>query len=241
MGAVAFESYSSQLPILLKSFRMMNFLLLSMAVSLVIGSPKPASIFRESSSLSGSSAPYDKKASMLKELEDAQLLKELEILVKNLDDDQLDKLEAIMGEDIDEVTEFEMIMAELKEMGMEDEDIADLKQLAQLMHEFLSQVPDLATKLELESDYDLLDNIQLYLLGLPNKLGPLGYIALHHVLEDEGEDGQIVDVVIEPVTPAPVVEKAIEVQDSAPSFRRKRSSPLQQVLRTRRQVKSDGY
>merc|ERR1712202_85650 len=167
-----------------------------------------ASIFRESSSLSGSSAPYDKKAAMLKELEDAQLLKELEILVKNLDDDQLDKLEAIMGKDIDEVTEFEMIMA---------------------------------SKLELESDYDLLDNIQLYLLGLPNKLGPLGYIALHHVLEDEGEDGQIVDVVIEPVTIAPVVEKAIEVQDSAPSFRRKRSSPLQQVPRTRRQVKSDGY
>merc|ERR1712202_17924 len=145
----------------LKSFRMMNFLLLSMTVSLVIGSPKPASIFRESSSLSGSSAPYDKKAAMLKELEDAQLLKELEILVKNLDDD---KLEAIMGKDIDEVTEFEMIMAELKEMGMEDEDIADLKQLAQLMHEFLSQVPDLASKLELESDYFLLDNIQLYLL-----------------------------------------------------------------------------
>merc|ERR1712119_92570 len=225
--------------ILLKSFRMMNFLLLSMVVSLVIGSPKPASIFRESSSLSGSSAPYDKKAAMLKELEDAQLLKELEILVKNLDDDQLDKLEAIMGKDIDEVTEFEMIMAELKEMGMEDEDIADLKQLAQLMHEFLSQVPDLASKLELESD--LLDNIQLYLLGLPNKLGPLGYIALHHVLEDEGEDGQIVDVVIEPVAIAPGVEKAIEVQDSAPSFRRKRSSPLQQVLRTGRQVKSDGY
>ena len=82
-------------------------------------------------------------------------------MVKNLDDDQLDKLEAIMGKDIDEVTEFEMIMAELKEMGMEDEDIADLKQLAQLMHEFLSQVPDLASKLELESDYDLLDNIQV--------------------------------------------------------------------------------
>merc|ERR1712183_1174209 len=149
MGAVAFESYSSRLPNFMKSFRMMNFLLLSMVVSLVIGSPKPASIFRESSSLSGSSAPYDKKAAMLKELEDAQLLKELE------------KLEAIMGKDIDEVTEFEMIMAELKEMGMEDEDIADLKQLAQLMHEFLSQVPDLASKLELESDYDLLDNIQL--------------------------------------------------------------------------------
>merc|ERR1712096_331424 len=233
MGAVAFESYCSRLP---NSTEVLQNDELSTAVyGCLLGDwvTQAGQHLQGSSSLSGSSAPYDKKAAMLKELEDAQLLKELEILVKNLDDNQLDKLEAIMGKDIDEVTEFEMIMAELKEMGMEDEDIADLKQLAQLMHEFLSQVPDLATKLELESDYDL--------LGLPNKLGPLGYIALHHVLEDEGEDGQIVDVVIEPVTIAPAVEKAIEVQDSAPSFRRKRSSPLQQVLRTRRQVKSDGY
>ena len=28
---------------------------------------------------------------------------------------------------------------------------------------------------------------QLYLLGLPNKLGPLGFLALHHVLTEEEE------------------------------------------------------
>ncbi|CAN0547140.1 unnamed protein product, partial [Ectocarpus sp. 8 AP-2014] len=104
-------------------------------------------------------------------------------LVKNLDDEQLELLESIMGKDIDEATEFDMIVTELKAMGMEEEDINDLKQLSDLMYEFLIQVPEVATKLELSHDYDLLDNIQLYLLGLPNKLGPLGYIALHHVLE----------------------------------------------------------
>ena len=29
--------------------------------------------------------------------------------------------------------------------------------------------------------------LQLYLLGLPNKLGPLGFLALHHVLTEEEE------------------------------------------------------
>eukprot|EP00092_Neocalanus_flemingeri_P081146 GFUD01101289.1.p1 GENE.GFUD01101289.1~~GFUD01101289.1.p1 ORF type:complete len:148 (-),score=51.15 GFUD01101289.1:321-764(-) len=144
----------------------MKLFLLSMALSfsLVMGKPKQSS-------------------AELKEVEDAQLLKELEMLVSNLDEEQLVKLEAILGKDLDEMTEFDMIVAELKEMGMEDEDIADLKQLAHLMNEFLSQVPELSAKLEFSSEYDLRDNIQLYLLGLPNKLGPLGYFAMHHVLE----------------------------------------------------------
>ena len=30
--------------------------------------------------------------------------------------------------------------------------------------------------------------LQLYLLGLPNKLGPLGFLALHHVLTTEEVD-----------------------------------------------------
>merc|ERR1711970_519531 len=122
------------------------------------------------------------------EMEDAQLLKELEMLIKNLDDDQLEKLEKIMGKDLEEMTEFDMIMNELKEMGMEDSDIANLKQLANLMLEFLAEVPEIADKLDFVDEYDLEDNIQLYLLGLPNKLGPLGYIALHHVLESEFEE-----------------------------------------------------
>eukprot|EP00092_Neocalanus_flemingeri_P095552 GFUD01121573.1.p1 GENE.GFUD01121573.1~~GFUD01121573.1.p1 ORF type:complete len:221 (-),score=49.58 GFUD01121573.1:198-821(-) len=199
-------------------------LFIALSISLVAGKPKSPFLSDD-----------DQKAAMIKELEDVQLLKELEMLLRNLDDDQLDKLEAIMGKDIDEDSEFDMIMSELKEMGMEDEDIADLKKLSHLMDEFLSQVPELATKLEFTSEYDLLDNIQLYLLGLPNKLGPLGYIALHHVLEDDEDgDGQIVDVVVEPIIPT--MEKEIEVQDKVPTYRRKRSSPLTQVLRARREA-----
>merc|ERR1712105_253516 len=104
------------------------------------------------------------------------------------------------------------------------------KHLAGMMHEFLHQIPSLAQKLELKKDYDLLDNIQLYLLGLPNKLGPLGYIALHHVLEDDGEDGKVVDVIVEPV--AAPKEKEVAPEDAAPSYRRKRSV-MDQVKRLR--------
>merc|ERR1712133_77880 len=108
------------------------------------------------------------------------------------------------------------------EMGMDESEVHDLKQLAALMYEFLVQVPEIALKLNLEKEYDLLDNIQLYLLGLPNKIGPLGYIALHNALEDDDEG--IVDVVVEPVisTTAPPTTTDYEVEP-VPSFRRKRS------------------
>merc|ERR1719233_2756091 len=171
------------------------------------------------------------------EVEEAKLRKELENLVKSLDNDQLNLLETILGkgDEDDESTEFDMITAELKEMGMDEEDIEDLKQLAEMMHEFLNHIPELAQKLELKQEYDLLDNVQLYLLGLPNKLGPLGYIALHSVLEeleDAEDDGKILDIKVEPAattttTPAP--------ETTVPTYRKKRSSsPLEQVLRFRR-------
>ena len=97
----------------------------------------------------------------MKDLEDAQMLKELEFLVKNLDDEQLKSLEAIMGKDLDETTEFDMIMQELKEMGMSEDDIEDLQTISELMYDFLVLVPDMEKKLELDDDYDLLDNIQV--------------------------------------------------------------------------------
>merc|ERR1712066_141094 len=129
----------------------------------------------------------------------------------------------------DESKEFDMISAELKEMGMDEEDIEDLRMLAEMMHGFLSQIPALATKLELEKEYDLLDNVQLYLLGLPNKLGPLGYIALHNVLEelDDTTDGEIVDIKVEPVATTTTTTSAPE--PTVPTYRKKRSSPLEQV------------
>merc|ERR1719357_1444405 len=70
----------------------------------------------------------------------------------------------------------------------EVEDIADLKLLGSMMHKFLVQVTDIETRLEMKKPHDLMDHVQLYLLGLPNKLGLLGFLALHHVLTDEEVD-----------------------------------------------------
>jgi len=196
--------------------------------------------FAEGLSLKASKDPEIDNEAFRKELEEAKLLKELEILVKSLDDDQLELLETIMKKDLDEASEFDMITAELKGMGMDENDIEDLKELSELMHEFLNQIPAIAKKLELTHEYDLLDNVQLYLLGLPNKLGPLGYIALHHVLEDDEdeEDDKIVDMIIEPVavrtTTTTTTAPTEPPQTEAQTVRRKRSSPLEQVLRLRR-------
>merc|ERR1739842_57733 len=109
-------------------------------------------------------------------------------------------------------------MGELKEMGMDEDDVEDLKHLAEMMHEFLHQIPSLAQKLELKKDYDLLDNVQLYLLGLPNKLGPLGYIALHSVLEELEEDGKIVDIKVESAAPSTTTPAP---ETTVPTFRKK--------------------
>merc|ERR1712025_985517 len=138
-------------------------------------------------------------------------------------------LETIMGRGHDESTEFDLITAELKDMGMDEEDIEDLKQLSELMYEFLKQIPSLVTKLQLVEEYDLLDNVQLYLLGLPNKLGPLGYVALQYVLEELNDsDGEIVDIKVESLQPSGTTSSAAQ-NTEAPSFRRKRSCPLSRL------------
>ena len=190
-----------------------------------------------------------KKEMLLEELQEAQILKEWEIIVKNLDDEQLDNIEDILAKNLERNREFEMIMLELKAMGMDEQDISDLKQLAEFMHEFLVQIPNLKIKLEIANNNDLLDNIQvliclqifqsvcsfvfqLYLLGLPNKLGPLGYVALHHILDGENEgNGEIVDVVVDTESLLEdeidnYVEKSYDddLEDIAPTFRTKRST-----------------
>jgi len=189
--------------------------------------------------------PFEDKEALINELEHVQLMKELEVLIQSLDDEQLDKLENIINKDLDQASEFDMIVKELKAMGMDDEDIEDLGQLALLMKEFLEKVPMLEEKLGMApGSNELLDNVQLYLLGLPNKLGPLGYISLHHVLDgaDEPEDGDIVDVIIEPasvrkieemeklgkletvtVSSSAIPEQIVDEETIAPLFRRRRS------------------
>ena len=58
-----------------------------------------------------------KKEELLEELQEAQILKEWEIIVKNLDDEQLDNIEDILAKNLERNREFEMIMMELKAMG----------------------------------------------------------------------------------------------------------------------------
>ena len=114
-------------------------------------------------------SPEDKE-SLIEELEHSQMLKELEVLIKNLDDEQLDKLETILADNADDATEFDEIMEELIEMGMDKGDIEDLKQLAALMEEFLIQIPGINKKLEMKSDDDLSDNIQVGLSWVSGSL-----------------------------------------------------------------------
>merc|ERR1711962_660987 len=80
------------------------------------------------------------KVRLVKELEDEELSKEIENLVSNLDDEQLEQLEEILAKDLDEASEFDMLMAELKEMGMDEEDIKDLLELSGMMTKFLNKV-----------------------------------------------------------------------------------------------------
>ena len=106
--------------------------------------------------------PFEDKEALIAELEHVQLMKELEVLIKSLDDEQLDKLENIINKDLDQASEFNMIVKELKAMGMDDEDIEDLGQLALLMKEFLEKVPMLEEKLGMApGSNELLDNVQV--------------------------------------------------------------------------------
>jgi len=131
-------------------------------------------------------------------------------LVGNLDDEQLEKLEAILAKDLDEASEMDMLMAELKELGMDQEDIEDLLELAGMMTKFLQKVPEVEEAVLTDSSsYSLEDNVKLYLLGLPNNLGPLGFFALHSVLQDGDED--IVDVKIGEFEPDTTVESVGDV------------------------------
>jgi len=124
---------------------------------------------------------------------DEELLQELGDLVDNLTPDQLESLEEILDkEDLDDNSEFKMISEELEDLGMDDDDVHDLRVLTKLMYNYLENVPDIAESLEFTAATDLQDHIQLYLLGLPNNLGPLGYITLHKVLEDVDDEPEVV-------------------------------------------------
>merc|ERR1719435_776056 len=66
---------------------------------------------------------------------DEETLAELEALIENLDLDQLEQLQAAIGGGAEgPKTEFEMISEELRAMGLDQDDIEDLKMIAGMMH-----------------------------------------------------------------------------------------------------------
>merc|ERR1711872_925050 len=138
------------------------------------------------------------KLKMTEDIQDADVIKDVEQLIEGLDDATLLKLERILSDELSTEKELDLIKNELAEMGVED--IQDLLDLATLMTDFLHKVPEVEQVVVGEDEYSLEDNVKLYLLGLPNKLGPLGFLALHSVLETDESD--IVDVKIGSFEPA---------------------------------------
>merc|ERR1711922_90246 len=142
-------------------------------------------------------------------------------MIDALSAEELDQLEAILGNPLDEQTELQMIQAELQQLGMDPQDVQDMFDLSEMMKKFLLKIPDVDIKLQLaEDDYSLEDHCKLYLLGLPNKLGPLGFLALHSILESAGE--AIVDVELGSFVADDQVQGPTDVTPLGDLFSRKR-------------------
>merc|ERR1719233_2197336 len=133
-------------------------------------------------------------------------------MIDTLSAEELDQLEAILGKPLDEKTELQMIQAELQQLGMDPQDVQDMFDLSEMMKKFLLKIPD--------DDYSLEDHCKLYLLGLPNKLGPLGFLALHSILESAGE--AIVDVELGSFVADDQVQGPTDVPPLGDLFSRKR-------------------
>merc|ERR1719430_1628839 len=142
-------------------------------------------------------------------------------MIDTLSAEELDQLEEILSKPLDEKTELQMIQAELQQLGMDPQDVQDMFDLSEMMKKFLLKIPDVDTKLQLDDDeYSLEDHCKLYLLSLPNKLGPLGFLALHSILESAGE--AIVDVELGSFVADDQVQGPTDVTPLGDLFSRKR-------------------
>merc|ERR1712002_1433180 len=130
--------------------------------------------------------------------DEAEAIQDIEELIDGLSDEQLTSLEEILTGDLTPEKELELIISELTNMGMDETDIKDMLELAEMMTDFLKKVPDVEKVVVGEEDYSIADNVKLYLLGLPNKLGPLGFVGLHSVLNENIEEDD---------APAPVADE----------------------------------
>merc|ERR1712183_104796 len=163
----------------------------------------------------------EEKTKLMNEMMEADIQKEIEEMIDTLSAEELDQLEEILSKPLDEKAELQMIQAELEQLGMDPQDVQDMFDLAEMMKKFLLKIPDVDTKLQLDDDeYSLEDHCKLYLLGLPNKLGPLGFLALHSILESAGE--AIVDVELGSFVADDQVQGPTDVTPLGDLFSRKR-------------------
>merc|ERR1712042_364771 len=163
----------------------------------------------------------EEKTKLMYEMMEADIQKEIEEMIDTLSAEELDQLEEILSKPLDEKAELQMIQAELGQLGMDPQDVQDMFDLAEMMKKFLLKIPDVDTKLQLDDDeYSLEDHCKLYLLGLPNKLGPLGFLALHSILESAGE--AIVDVELGSFVADDQVQGPTDVTPLGDLFSRKR-------------------
>merc|ERR1711915_438735 len=153
------------------------------------------------------------KLKMADDIQDADLIQDVEQLIEGLDDVTLAKLEKILSDEMSTQDELKLIQDELTEMGMDVEDVQDMLDLAAMMTDFLRKVPDVERVVVGEDAYSVEDNAKLYLLGLPNKLGPLGFLALHSVLETD--ESNIVDVKVGEFKSATGAGQAAAAADSS--------------------------
>ena len=145
-------------------------------------------------------------------------------MLKGLDDEQLAGIQEILAGSLDHLAEFKSVMVQLKTLGLKENHIQDLHLKAGLMKRFLNQIPDISARLDIAgTEYDLLDHLQLYFLGLPNKLGPLAFVTLRHVLQqndDASEDMRIVDIMMEPISSSSINDKGVKTATSKTRRRR---------------------
>jgi len=164
---------------------------------------------------------------MVYQMEKQILERELEDFVFQLDDEELEALEERLEEIIegDYVGDMEskMILKQLSMIGLGDDDLREFNILADDMTIFLSTIPTMRTKLGLSGE-DLADNVKMYLLGLDNELGPIGFLALHRLIR-----GDEVEVVAETLGP----EYSVEM--------RKRREAMEKMEGEYRRMGDEGY
>merc|ERR1712168_1472370 len=77
--------------------------------------------------------------------DEAEAIQDIEELIDGLSDEQLTSLEEILTGDLTPEKELELIISELTNMGMDETDIKDMLELAEMMTDFLTSLVHLGS------------------------------------------------------------------------------------------------